>query len=270
MQKQVNQSHANDKGDLKASTVVEWVNPDARGPALVVCEHASAAIPGVYGDLGLKPEDRYSHAVWDPGARGVALRLAQALEAPLIACRVSRLVYDCNRPPEAPDAIPEKSELIDVPGNAGLTEEQRQRRCRDVYRPFCEAVQAAIATRKAQGLETALITVHSFTPTYYGKHRPVEIGVLHDDDSRMADAMLSAASALAHRRVERNQPYGPADGVTHSLRIHGLDQGLANVMIEIRNDLITNEKEEAVMADELLTLMRPFWSASSSQEARHA
>lgn len=270
MQQQAIPSHAHTRGEPHATSVVEWINPQGEGPALVVCEHASHAIPPELGDLGLKPEDRYSHAVWDPGAHGVAKRLAQALDAPMIACRVSRLVYDCNRPPEAKDAIPAQSELIEVPGNAGLSQVQRDARCQSVYRPFCEAVQGTIAARKQQGLATALITVHSFTPTYFGKHRAVEIGILHDEDSRMADAMLSAAAMLPHRRVERNQPYGPTDGVTHSLRIHGVAQGIANVMIEVRNDLITNENEEAVMAGDLLELLRPVWPNLTSREASHA
>lgn len=263
-------SHAERSGAPEAASIVERVNPQGKGPALIICEHASPEIPAAYGDLGLRPEDRYSHAVWDPGAHGLALKLAQALDAPLVAGRVSRLVYDCNRPPEALDAIPAKSELIEVPGNMGLDQAQRDQRCQTVYRPFCEAVQEVIAARKAQGLKTALITVHSFTPTYYGKHRAVEIGVLHDEDSRIADAMLSAATSLPHRRIERNQPYGPADGVTHSLRIHGLAQGLANVMLEVRNDLITNDNEEGIMADELLTLMRPVWPQLEAREVRHA
>jgi predicted N-formylglutamate amidohydrolase len=250
--------------------VVELVNQEAGGPALILCEHASAEIPARFNDLGLAPEDRYSHAVWDPGARSVALKLAEALESPMIACKVSRLVYDCNRPPGAPGAIAAQSELISVPGNANLSQAQLDERQMQVYQPFCSAVTALIEQRARRGLTTALITVHSFTPTYYGQARPVEIGILHDSDQRMADVMLTEAGRLPHRRVERNQPYGPADGVTHSLKIHGIAHGLANVMIEIRNDLITNQQEEEALANEVLTLMQPYWQATAKPEARHA
>ncbi len=252
------------------SQVVELVNQEAQGPALILCEHASAAIPDCYADLGLAAEDRYSHAVWDPGARGLAIKLAEALDAPMIASRVSRLVYDCNRPPESAGAISAQSEMIVVPGNANLTPAQREARLEQVYRPFCQAVSQLIAQREQLGLSTALITVHSFTPFYYGQARAVEIGILHDSDSRLADAMLTEAHHLPHRRIERNQPYGPADGVTHSLKIHGIAHGLANVMIEVRNDLITNENQEDTLATELLTLMQPYWRTAAPREARHA
>ena len=47
----------------------------------------------------------------------------------------------------------------------------------------------------------------------------------------------------------RNEPYGPEDGVTHTLKLHGLSNGVLNVMIEIRNDLVaTPEACETVGA----------------------
>ena len=84
----------------------------------------------------------------------------------------------------------------------------------------------------------ALVTMHTFTPVYNGVRRDVEIGVLHDSDARLADAMLAAIGADAPYDTRRNQPYGPEDGVTHSLKIHGVARSIANVMIEVRNDLV--------------------------------
>ena len=248
----------------------EVLNGAGRGAAVILCEHASHHIPGRYANLGLAEADRKSHAAWDPGARAVALALSKALNAPLVASRISRLVYDCNRPPEAPSAMPAKSEVIEIPGNAHLSQEQREEREMTVYRPFCDAVTRLIQTRKEAGLETVIITMHSFTPVYFGKQRAVEIGILHDDDSRLADAMLDEASALPHRRVERNAPYGPEDGVTHSLQLHGLQHGLANVMIEVRNDLMQTPAQEAEIAEELLTLLRPALTAIQSEGVSHA
>ncbi|OBY28914.1 N-formylglutamate amidohydrolase [Leisingera sp. JC1] len=244
---------------------VEVVNRNGTSPVLLLCEHASSSIPARYNGLGLRDADRLSHAAWDPGARAVALHMSKAMDAPLIASTVSRLVYDCNRPPEAASAMPEKSELVVVPGNKGLTAEQRQERVETVYDPFCATVSDVIKARKEAGLQTMLVTMHSFTPVYFGQQRGVEIGILHDADSRLADAMLAQSPALAHRRVERNEPYGPADGVTHSLKIHGLAHGLANVMIEIRNDLVTTPEEEEAMAEEMLALLRPALAALAAE-----
>lgn len=243
------------------SPAVELVNPEGAGVALLLCEHASSHVPERYGGLGLREEWRESHAAWDPGARAVALRLAQALDSPLVASRVSRLVYDCNRPPESAGAMPVLSEVVEVPGNRDLTPGQREERIAAVYRPFCDAVSALIAARRERGLPTVLITVHTFTPVFFGERRETEIGILHDADSRMADAMLAEAGRLPHRLVERNRPYGPEDGVTHSLKIHGIAHGLPNVMIELRNDLVTNEAAVEAMARDLMTLIGPALAA---------
>ncbi|KIC17019.1 N-formylglutamate amidohydrolase [Leisingera sp. ANG-Vp] len=249
---------------------VEVVNRDGAGSVLLLCEHASSHIPDRYNGLGLRAEDRLSHAAWDPGALSVSLHLSKALDAPLVASRVSRLVYDCNRPPEAASAMPDRSELISVPGNIGLDAAARQERVDTVYSPFCKAVSEIVEARKLAGLQTVLVTMHSFTPVYFGKEREVEIGILHDDDTCLADAMLAVADALPHRRVERNEPYGPADGVTHSLKIHGLAHGLANVMIEIRNDLVGTPEEEEAMAEEMLTLLRPALVALAAEGGQDA
>ncbi len=243
--------------NLPATSDVSTLRGPARsGPVLVLCEHASAHIPARYAGLGMRPQDHESHVAWDPGALAVAQHLSDALDSALISCTVSRLVYDCNRPPEAPDAMPAKSELIEVPGNKDLTKEQRQERIDTVYTPFCAAVQDHIMTRKPK----ALITVHSFTPVYFGTPRACEIGILHDDDTRLADEMLAQADQVPHR-VERNVPYGPEDGVTHSLKLHGMGHGLPNVMIEIRNDLVATPEQQKTMTQDLLTLIHPALAA---------
>jgi predicted N-formylglutamate amidohydrolase len=231
------------------------MNAEATGPAVIVCEHASNHVPSGYDGLGLEPAARDSHVAWDPGAEGVARRLAAALDAPMIAGRISRLVYDCNRPPEAPSAIPEKSDTIEVPGNQGLDAAARAARVAEVHDPFHAALGGLISRRVRACIPFALVTVHSFTPVWQGTPREVEIGILHDADPRLADAMLDGAGS--ERTTLRNAPYGPEDGVTYTLRRHGLSHTLPNVMIEIRNDLIATTSQQAQVAAELLAMLRP-------------
>lgn len=224
------------------------LNPGGAAPLVLVCEHASNRIPAEYGDLGLAPELFASHIAWDPGAAEVTERLAALLDAPAVLGTVSRLVFDCNRPPEAPDAIPVLSEVHRVPGNETLAPGARARRIATVHDPFRDLLAAIIAGRPRR---PALVTIHSFTPVFRGTPRPVELGILHDSDARLADAMLETAAARMGMRTARNEPYGPADGVTHTLKVHGIRNGLANVMIEIRNDLIATPGDARAVADRL-------------------
>ncbi|MGR3321711.1 MAG: N-formylglutamate amidohydrolase [Pseudooceanicola sp.] len=219
---------------------VECLNPQGSGQVVLVCEHASAFIPASLRDLGLSAHDRMSHAVWDPGALSVAKAMSAALDAPLVVGRVSRLVYDCNRPPEAGDAMPERTELIEVPGNRGLDAAARARRVAEIHDPFRDCLAEVLANRPP----AALVTVHSFTPVWHGAPRAAEIGFLHDADPSLARAMLRHAGGLPGR-AELNVPYSAEDGVTHTLRRHGW--GRRNAMIEIRNDLIATDRAAAEM-----------------------
>ena len=204
-------------------------------PVLFLCEHASNHFPGEFGDLGLSDDVRQSHVTWDPHALTIARRLAGGFNAPLVSGGASRLIYDCNRPPEAPDAVPEQSEIYAIPGNQALSEAAREARVEGIYRPFCQAVDDTIAASAPQ----VIVTIHTFTPVYFNRPRSVEIGILHDSDSRLADAML--ARGVGGYDTRRNDPYGPEHGVTHSLRLHAIARGLLNVMIEVRNDLTPDE-----------------------------
>ncbi|MBZ0129804.1 MAG: N-formylglutamate amidohydrolase [Rhodobacteraceae bacterium] len=221
-----------DREDVVVTTGLTGPFPSA---ALILCEHASNRFPARIGDLGLSDEAKISHAAWDPGALALATGMARHLRAPLVAATVSRLIYDCNRPPEAADAVPATSERFDIPGNRDLKPADRAARARAVYEPFSAEVSRVLDLARPQ----ALVTIHTFTPVYFGQPREVEIGILHDSDTRLADHVLDATTG-GPWKVMRNQPYGPADGVTHSLRKHALARGLANVMIEVRNDLVAD------------------------------
>ncbi len=229
--------------DSQTDTVVA-INPTGQSPVLLVCEHASCHIPTAMKALGVSGAARNSHIAWDPGALAVARAMSSHFDAVLIASTVSRLVYDCNRPPDAPDAIPVESERHSVPGNVGLTAAERAERVARFYAPF----RASVASALRATAEPILVTVHSFTPVYAGTSRSVEIGVLHDRDARLADAMLACARDHTEADVRRNEPYGPEDGVTHTLTEHALPAGCPNVMLEIRNDLIADAPSQCAMA----------------------
>jgi predicted N-formylglutamate amidohydrolase len=225
-----------------SETAVNVHNANGRHRVVLVCEHASAYIPEQVKNLGLSAEAASSHIAWDPGAAVTARYLSEYLDAVLVEGAVSRLLYDCNRPPESPGAMVERSELYDVPGNTGLTPAQRQQRVDAYYKPFTETLSSALQNHHSKPV---LVTVHSFTPVYNGVPRDLDIGILHDTDADLANAMLNVAGGYI---IKRNEPYGPEDGVTHTLLKHGIANQYANVMIEIRNTLIATDSECRVVA----------------------
>lgn len=244
-----------DQGHI-ANQVVGIEGQTAGSDILLVCEHASNHFPDEFGPLGLGDDLRQAHIAWDPGALGVARGLAARLDAGLVHARVSRLVYDLNRPPHAPGAMPVRSEIYDIPGNRDLSAEDRLKRTRAVYLPFHAALHDEIARRIALGRPPVIITVHSFTPVYFGKTRAVEFGVIHDADDRLALAVVNAARQMTELETRLNEPYSAADSVTHTLRLQATPYGLDNVMLEIRNDLIATPEAERIMADKLARVLR--------------
>ena len=182
------------------------------------------------------------------GAAGTARLLARLLDAPLLLSCVSRLVYDCNRPPEAAGTMPEVSEIFNIPGNAGLSPEMRLARTRQVYRPYNVALEELLDERAAQARRTAVVSIHSFTRVYKGKRRAVDVGLLFDRDAWLADRLIKSFPGL---NVQLNEPYGPRDGVMHLLNLHAAPRGLHHLMIEICNDLIDNERNQQQWAQRL-------------------
>jgi predicted N-formylglutamate amidohydrolase len=221
-----------DKGD---GAVV--VGNNCSSPIVVVCEHGGLALPAALGDLGLSGRERTSHIAWDPGAATVAEKVGNLLNATVVRQRYSRLVYDCNRPPSSDDAMRDLSETTKIPGNSNLSKAEKKWRIENIYEPFHREVARQLDRHRAP----VLVTVHSFTPVFHDRKRLVGVGILHDEDSRLADAMLAVGGFDDDVAVRRNDPYGPEDGVTHTLQKHGLARGILNVMVEIRNDLIDDE-----------------------------
>ena len=249
-----------------ALPVARLENAAAPGPCLMVCEHASNHIPEEFAGLGLSQADQRAHIAWDPGALGLARELAERLRAPLVFSGISRLVYDLNRAPDAVGAIAARSETYDIPGNQGLDAADRQRRTSAIYLPFHAALREEIARRLAASLRPVIVTVHSFTPLYFGRRRDVELGVIHDADATFALAVLDAAQTQTSLNAQLNAPYSAADDVTHTLRLQATPYGLLNVMLEIRNDLLADARAEKAMADTLA----PVLSAALDTVGAHA
>lgn len=231
-------------------------NPGGQSPILLICEHASNAIPVRYGDLGLGLPERDSHIAWDPGALGVARGLSRLLDAPLVHATVSRLVLDLNRDPSAPDSIPTVSERTTIPGNLDLAPAERAFRAREVYAAFHGKVDAFAETRLASGRLRAVVSVHSFTPIYRDVPRPWDIGLIFDADARYARTVEMGLKRDAMLTIGMNEPYSPADRVFHTLERHAVRRGLAPLMIEIRNDLIRTENGQSSWSNRLAPLLR--------------
>lgn len=215
-------------------------NADGASRYLLIGDHAGNAVPAALGMLGLERAELERHIGWDIGVAGLGRALAATLDAAFVEQRYSRLVVDCNRGPDARDAVPEVSDGTRVPGNAHLTPQQRAARFAAIHEPYHRTIADALARRDADGRPTVLVALHSFTPAMAGRTRPWHVGVLHHlGDTRFAMDVLSRLRAEQDLVVGDNEPYR-MEGTDYSVPRHAYP-ARPYLELEIRQDLLADE-----------------------------
>jgi predicted N-formylglutamate amidohydrolase len=220
-------------------------------PFFIICDHAGALIPKQLGTLGLSSADLRRHIAWDIGAAGVARALGAALDACVILQTYSRLVIDCNRPPGSPTSIATVSEHTAIPGNVAISAADAERREREVFRPYHDRIRALLDARRSRGQATVLISMHSFTPVYMGEQRPWHAAVLYNRDGRLSRALLSELQRDSSLVLGENEPYAVSDTSDYAIPEYGEKLRLPHVEIEIRQDLIADQRGQQEWAERL-------------------
>jgi predicted N-formylglutamate amidohydrolase len=213
-------------------------------------------LPKNLGDLGVSESELERHIAWDIGIAGVAERLSDLLDAHLIAQRYSRLVIDCNRPIGAASSIPVFSEATTIPGNEGLSQEDRDKRQHEIFDPYHVRIDQVIDQRAREKRPTVLVSLHSFTPVYAGVARPWHIAALYQRDTILPPLLLQAFRTEADLVVGDNEPYAVNDATDYTIPVHGEARGLVNAGIEIRQDLITEASGQQRFAELLARIFR--------------
>jgi predicted N-formylglutamate amidohydrolase len=221
----------------------------------LTCEHAGRVFPRRLGRLGLPEAETLRHIAWDIGIGAVGHELSRLLNAALILQTYSRLVIDCNRDPNVPSSIPEISETTEIPGNRSLDEAERAVRVDAIFRPYHNAIAAALDRRAAAGRASVLVALHSFTPVFKGFPRPWHVAVLFNRDPRLAHALAELLRAESGLMVGENEPYRVSDLTDYTVPVHGERRGLPHVEIEIRQDLITDPAGQREWAGRLAHLL---------------
>jgi predicted N-formylglutamate amidohydrolase len=222
---------------------------------IILCDHADNAFPDGYGTLGLPPEQLKRHIAYDIGARAITERLSARLGVPAVLSRFSRLLIDPNRGADDPTLIMRLSDGAVIPGNMNLDAAERETRISRYYKPYHAAISRVIDACIATGTMPAILSLHSFTESWKGTPRPWHVGILWDKDPRLAKPLLDGFYAGHDILVGDNEPY------KGSLRgdccwQHGTVRGLAQAIIEYRQDLVRDEAGQTAWADRTEAIMR--------------
>lgn len=231
---------------------------------LLVCDHASNAVPSAYNSLGL-PEAAFGrHIAYDIGAAAVTAALSRLLNAPAVLANFSRLLIDPNRGADDPTLVMKLSDGAIIPGNRFADASDIAERIARYYAPYHDAIAGQIAAARAKGIAPVILSMHSFTPVFQGQPRPWQIGILWDKDGRIALPMLASLRADKKLTVGDNQPYS-GELVGDCMYRHGTQNGLAHVLIEVRQDLIVDNSGAQHWAELLTAHLSPILETIARQ-----
>jgi predicted N-formylglutamate amidohydrolase len=246
----------------------ELIDGDPAAGLLLLCDHASSAVPPGYGALGLPKGEFARHIAYDIGAAAVTRRLAAKLGVPAVLSTYSRLLIDPNRGEDDPTLVMRLSDGAVVPGNAGVDGAERARRIALFHAPYHAAVDAAIDRAMASGHPPALVSMHSFTPVWRGAARKWQVGILWDSDPRLALPLIAALAEDRSLTVGDNEPYHGALAKDCMYR-HGTRRGLAHALIEIRQDLIADDAGAEGWAERLAPILSRLNRLPGIHDVRH-
>lgn len=221
---------------------------------ILICDHASNAVPAEYGDLGLPQSEFERHIGYDIGVRDLTLLLAERFDAAAVMTTYSRLLIDPNRGEDDPTLVMRLSDGAVVPGNARVDDAERSLRLERFHKPYHAEIDRLIDLHLADGTIPALLSVHSYTPVWRGVPRPWHAGILWDSDPRFPLPLLDALRADAELVVGDNEPY---DGCLKNdcMYRHGTARGLAHALLEVRQDLIGERRGVEAWADRLTPIL---------------
>lgn len=250
------------------SAPFEVVEGAGEAAPLLICDHASNALPPHYGDLGLAESEFTRHIAYDIGAAAVTRGLAEALGSTAVLSGFSRLLIDPNRGLDDPTLIMRLSDGAVVPANAYVGADEVARRVEAYYDPYHGAIAAEVDRALETGTVPLIVSMHSFTPVWKGVARPWHVAVLWDSDPRLPLPLIAALEAEGDLVVGNNRPY---DGAlkNDTLYRHATLQGLPHALIEIRQDLISSAEGVADWVARLARLIPPLMAASELAVVAH-
>ena len=242
---------------------------DSRLGLLLTADHAHRDLPPEYGTLGL-PESQFDrHIAYDIGVENLTRELARRLNAPAVMAGFSRLLIDPNRGEDDPTLIMQLPDGAVISGNYPMPAAEREARLERFYRPYHRTIaETASGIAAASGGAPLIVAIHSFTPHWKGKPRPWHIGLLWDRDDRAVARFLEMLRAEPGLVVGDNEPY---DGAlkNDALYRHATAHGYANVLIEVRQDLIADADGVAEWADRLAPMLTRLNALDGMHAVRH-
>ncbi|MBB4952537.1 putative N-formylglutamate amidohydrolase [Agrobacterium vitis] len=245
--------------------IYEHIPGNAAKGLVLLADHAMNRLPPAYGSLGLPDSAFLRHIAYDIGVEALTRQLAARLGVPAVLSCFSRLLIDPNRGEDDPTLIMKISDGAIISGNHPISEQEWAHRIETYHRPYHRAVEQTISTvAKESGAAPLVLSLHSYTPVWKGVPRPWHAAVLWDSDHRAVRPLIDLLRAPGDILVGDNEPY---DGALRNdtMYCHCMRPGLPHALLEVRQDLISDDAGVTAWADRL----EPIFAALNADPALH-
>jgi len=180
----------------------------------------------------------------------MARELTNDLNAVGLLSRYSRLLVDVNRPLNSPTLFRDIADGKHVMLNNNITAAERTRRINFYYQPYHTAMQRILKQHPIR----LVLSIHSFTPVYEGARRQVQIGVLFNKRSDLAESLQKDFAKNGYD-ARLNEPWSGKDG--YMFAVDSVEtEARRCVMLEFRNDLLRNSEWRARVRGLLVAELR--------------
>jgi len=230
----------------------------------VVADHAGTRVPKSLNNLGCDIDFSSIHFGCDIGVSAVMDELRKQ-GAETLVTNYSRAVIDPNRMLDHPTLIPAVQDGITLPGNVGLSKDDREARIRELYDPYHEKLDALVDHHIVKNPRTLYFAVHSMEKQLLidgmghktdGKIRPQIALIFSAKEDAMADAFASFFRKAGINDIGMNIPYSGKDENISWPMLQKHQPRLPLMMIEFRNDLLRTKQDIHYYATLLLNGIR--------------
>lgn len=195
---------------------IKVVNESSNNNIVLLAEHSGKGFPGGYGTLGIEPEVLETISdYYDNGARPIIERLAEVFDATAIYSNFSRLLIDLNRALDHHQLIRVKEDDwgIIIPGNDGISEEERQKRIKLYWDPYHRKVKEVVEKKLQQHERVFVFVIHTCSAWYNGDVRDFDCDVMFKHSEVLAKKF---GTSLANKgyKIQYNEPYSADQSCT--------------------------------------------------------
>ena len=218
----------------------EFENKNLTNHIVFICDHASNYIPRKYRKLGISNSDLGSHIAFDIGAKNLTIDLTRELKQSYFLSNFSRLLIDPNRKETDRELIVTRSFGVEIPKNLNISGKEREHRINFFYNSYHKNLENFVEKKIYKYNKVFLVSIHSFTKNSKNFSRGIEVGLLWNKNMEL---LLPIQRNLKDNKIHfgRNYPYS---GFHYNNTIDRLYMNfdLKNITLEIRNDLICDQK----------------------------